>query len=229
MKQAIVLGAVPQSGNIGEAVVDALTEENWDVIGNSCQDGRAGSGYEVPNLDYDSADALVITLGRTAVEPFEEIARMDLEDVIRGCLTLPLAAARWYVQRRIQRGGHIVFIGSYAHRHPFSNGTAYCAAKAGIEMATKTLAWELTGKGFTINCVHPYHVDGTPMWEKVQAGVMETKGMTREQADAYAEKDLKTVRLMKAKEVGEAVAMVLNNPNRDFMSGSSIELFGGTR
>lgn len=241
MRKAIVLGTSAggneatqkfndEKKNIGDAIRRELSlEADWSVYGHTCEVGPGE--YDVPALGekWAMADALVVSLGMTDISPFSTAPREKIEGVIRACLTLPLLCAQQYVYRREGRGGHIVFIGSYAHRHPFSNGAMYCAAKAGIEMATKTLAWDLTPQGFIVNCVHPYHVSDTPMWEGVQAGVMKTKGMTREEADRYAEKDMRTSRLSNGEDVAVAVRETLESESAYFRSGSSIELFGGTR
>jgi NAD(P)-dependent dehydrogenase (short-subunit alcohol dehydrogenase family) len=162
----------------------------------------------------------------------------DITTVIRACLTLPLIAARNFVRVREGAGGRIIFIGSYAHRHPFTNGTAYCAAKAGIEMATKTLAWELTAQDFAVMCVHPYHVTDTPMWKEVQDGVMKARSWTREEADEYADQNIKVrdletggPRHVQAQDVARVVRHLVDEPHDALLlrSGSSVEMFGGVR
>lgn len=229
MRRALVLGARKNGvENIGSAIVKHLDTLGWTVEDHDCSTNWRDQ-YDVPSrVDWNGADALVITLGRTAIEPFTEIEPETIQDVINACLTLPLLCVRRWMQNRTH-GGKVILIGSYAHRHPFSNGTAYCAAKAGLDMAGKTLGWELTDQGVFTYVVHPYHVEGTPMWEGVQEGVQATKGMTREEADEYAKKDLKMNHLMKPDEVAQIVAMLLNTRAAAWMSGSNVELYGGTR
>lgn len=250
--RAIVLGAAEGTGNIGEEVVKGLRDLGWKADGDACQ--RVGG---VPkygqNIYYDAPpveqfergnyDACVITLGTTYKDHFADVSEDNLKRVLRGCLELPLIAARRYVeasQRVDEEDGdeardvkfdprYIVFIGSYAHDHPFTNGTAYCAAKAGLDMAARTLGWELTDRGFRIFIVHPWHVKGTPMWAEVEKGVMESKGWTKEQADAYADRDLKMPLNLHASEVADVVCALLNDPALGWLSGSAVELRGGTR
>lgn len=234
--KAIVLGARDKSGNIGDETAEHLRQTfDMTVETHDCVHGRHGAGaqtimHAVPSseVDFASAEALVVTVGKTSMEPFDQVEPETIRDVIYGSLTLPLLCAREYVEQRGEQGGRIVLVGSYAHRHPFSTGTAYCAAKAGLDMAGKTLGWELTDKDFYTFVVHPYHVEGTPMWEEVQQGVMSGKNMTREEADAYAHKDLK-MRLMKPHEIGDIIGLLLTEGTMRWMSGSNVELFGGTR
>lgn len=232
-KKAIILGAEKGSMNIGDVTDEFFVGKGWLTYPDNClMKGYASQFYGIPaGLPFEEADALVVTLGRTSMLPFDKTEDDEIEEVIRGCLTLPLQCAREYVQRRLgarEEGGRIVFVGSYAYRHPFSTGTAYCAAKAGLDMATKTMAWEVTDKGFTVNCVHPYHVEGTPMWEKVQAGVMQNKSMDRHEADEYAYKDVK-MPLARPGELAAMIYNIVNSHETKWTSGSSIEMFGGTR
>lgn len=192
----------------------------------------------VATFERVDADACVITLGSTYKDAFWEAKDYDLRRVLRACLELPLIAARRFVQAHEQlrsygdaSGGlrHIVFVGSYAHDHPFTNGTAYCAAKAGLDMAARTLGWELTDRGYRVHIVHPWHVKGTPMWRDVERGVMESKGWTKEQADAYADRDLKMPEGLTPAEVAQVVRVLLTEPAMGWLSGSGVELRGGTR
>lgn len=232
--KAIILGAKKGSMNIGDVTDEFFKGRGWDTETHDCLITATGLPsstmyYGVPqDLDYENAAALIVTLGRTSMTPFDRVSPEELKEVIYGCLTLPILAARKYVEQRENHGGNIVFIGSYAHRHPFSTGTAYCSAKAGLDMATKTLAWEVTDKGYQVNCVHPYHVVGTPMWEEVQEGVMRNKNMTREEADEYAYKDAK-MPLIRPGEIAAVIYNLCNNYEWTWSSGSSIELYGGTR
>jgi NAD(P)-dependent dehydrogenase (short-subunit alcohol dehydrogenase family) len=231
---AIVLGSSEgrtEKPNIGDAVTFVLTEQfDMTVEESNCMSTHGlMPDYILPlGLNYADAEALIVTLGRTSMEAFPTAPPREIEDVIRGCLTLPLLAARHYLEAREGKGGKIVLVGSYAHSHPFSTGTAYCAAKAGLNMAARTLAWETSDLGFRTFIVHPYHVVGTPMWDTVQDGVMHNKSYTREEADNYAEKDLK-MPFMSPREIADVIGMLLTERSLEWLSGSNVELFGGTR
>lgn len=258
---AYVCGAVEGSGNIGDAIAHEMFTNGWRVIGDDCAigDGSRPPGgnlpddetaerfgynitdkgryqrFEAPSVQaFEQADpdALIITLGKTYKGHFAEIHDWEIANLIRANLTLPLEAARRYVQATEETrrgGGKIIFLGSYAHNHPFTNGTLYCAAKAGLHMAARTLAWELTDRGYRVHIVHPYHVQGTPMWAEVERGVMESKGMSWEEADTYNRKDLKMPDLLTADEVAGVVRLLLCEPEMGWLSGTAVELFGGSR
>jgi NAD(P)-dependent dehydrogenase (short-subunit alcohol dehydrogenase family) len=272
--RAYVLGAQPDSGNIGESVANVLHSTGWDVI---MDDGATGDGsrprggnipdaetaarhgysetdkgwyqrFEAPSVDEfrrRDPDALIITLGKTAKTHFAEINDWDVGQMIKANLVLPLEAARRFVQACEQPGvagarlrgdrlenprtRWIIFTGSYAHDHPFTNGTLYCAAKAGLNMAARTLAWELTDRGYRVACVNPHHVPGTPMWSEVERGVMESKGWTKEQADEYAHRDLKMPRHLSPEDIAWMVHTLLTVPAAEWLSGAGLDLYGGTR
>jgi len=56
-------------------------------------------------------------------------------------------------------GGWIINISSLAGKHPFAGGTAYCAAKAGLNAFTEALMQEVRRDGIRVSCVLPGSVD----------------------------------------------------------------------
>jgi NAD(P)-dependent dehydrogenase (short-subunit alcohol dehydrogenase family) len=229
-------GSRPPGGNLPN---DEVARE----FGYTVTDKGRYQRFEVPSFDWfrnRDADALVVTLGATYKGHFAEIPEWQIDRIMKANLIMPLEAARRFVSvaeefdllhtpdsapgRR-----KIVFVGSYAHTHPFTNGTLYCAAKAGLNMAARTLGWELTDRGYSVHIVHPYHVQGTPMWEEVEKGVMASKGMSWEEADAYNRKDLKMPDLLTPREVARVIGTLIDSDVMEWTSGSPIELFGGSR
>ena len=126
--------------------------------------------------------------------------------------------------------GHIVFVGSFAHDHPFTHCTSYCTAKAGLDMAARCLAWELMPIGFHVHIVHPYHVQGTPMTEEVRKGMQEgVHKMKPDEAVAYQYKDLRMPDLLTPEDIAMMVGTLLNNPTMQWLGGTSINMYGGQR
>lgn len=229
-KLATVLGARQGVENIGSAIVEDLESFDWTVTGDDCYREQLRT-YIIPEISPYS-DALIICLGMTNGDPLHEQAEPLLEAIIRANLTLPLRAAARYISARMEKGkgGRIVLLGSYAHRHPLSNSIPYCAAKAGINMAAQCLGWDYTKHGFYTVAVHPYHVtDSEHMWEEVQKNVMKAKWMTREQADEYANRDLQMPKPLSRWDIARTVSRWLESDAAAWQSGSSIELFGGSR
>jgi NAD(P)-dependent dehydrogenase (short-subunit alcohol dehydrogenase family) len=228
-------GSRPPGGNIP-------SPEIAERYGYTTTDKGHYQRFEAPavqDFETDDPEALIVTLGKTAKTHFSEISDWDIRNMLDANLVLPLEAARRFVQAtdaglnqpqgELKDPRHIIFIGSYAHEHPFTNGTLYCAAKAGLSMAARTLGWELTDRGYRVHIVHPYHVPGTPMWAEVEKGVMESKGWTKEQADDYARKDLKMPDELTPAEIAQVVHVLLTVPAMGWLSGQGLNLYGGSR
>lgn len=238
-RRAIVLGA--REGNIGGAIAERLCRAGIIAQEDDCYTEH---GYAPPvEEELEPYDFCVVTLGTTHMEPFSEVSQEDFAKVITGSLWLPLEAARRYVhaRSRCQREvgldvtedepiGKILFIGSYAHNHPFTHCTSYCTAKAGLDMAAKTLAWELMPEGFDVHIIHPHHVQGTPMTDAVRKGMKEgVHRMTDEQAEAYSRKDLRMPDILKPTEIADMVLWLLTAPEARWLSGTNVEMYGGVR
>jgi NAD(P)-dependent dehydrogenase (short-subunit alcohol dehydrogenase family) len=245
---ALVLGARPH--NIGGAIAFKL-QLSHDVYMDDCQIDTPEDFepmYDAPQVDeapYRDGSLCVITAGVTHIEPFSKVSSHDLSRVIYGSLTLPLECARRYVQERQKlasesivlyagQGSYhstIIFIGSYAQDHPLTHSTSYCAAKAGLNMAAQSLAWELMPEGFHVHCINPHHVEGTPMTEQVKASMMEQRGMTPEEAEAYSLKDLEPRMggALNPHDIADMVCMIAENPAMGWMSGQPINMYGGCR
>jgi len=227
LSRVLVLGTRPDRLNLGTVILNRLVEDGWTGLGYMCLDDDGV--YRLPAADWEEYDAMICTLGYTRMVPFKNADEDDIHEVIRACLVLPLMAAKAYVQERQDRGGTMVFIGSYAHDHPLTYGAAYCAAKAGLAMAVRELAWELTDLAFYSHILHPYHVPATPMGSEVVWGLMEGRGMTREQAEEYQRKDLKMPAHLTPEVVAEVVSWLLREPAARWLAGTGLDLYGGTR
>lgn len=114
-------------------------------------------------------------------------------------------------------GGRIVTLGSLAGRTGgVLTGTAYAAAKGGVEAMTKSVAQQLAPRGITANCVAPGAVE-TPM---LAAHPPERK------AAMSASTPLK--RMGRPEEIAGAVAYLLS-PEAAFVTGHVLAINGGLR
>lgn len=96
------------------------------------------------------------TLGAIADLPADEWQR-----VLQTCLTGVFLAMKHEIPQLVD-GGAIVNIASLNARLPAAGMSAYCAAKAGVEMLTRVAALELADRSIRVNGVAPGLVD-TPM------------------------------------------------------------------
>lgn len=118
----------------------------------------------------DGIDVLVNNAGINHRMPVVEETVSSVSNVLTvdaiGPIICAATAARWMVN---QGAGRIINITSVHERIPIAGGTAYCAAKAALGLATQTMALELAGSGVTVNAVAPGET-ATPM-NDVPAGI----------------------------------------------------------
>jgi NAD(P)-dependent dehydrogenase (short-subunit alcohol dehydrogenase family) len=181
---AIVTGA---SAGIGQATARLLAERGWDVgityrsgaeraaalVDELRAGGRAAEAVRLDLEQPDAADAAVAQLAErlggldglvnnAAIDHRSSFLGDDTaswERVLRVDLLGPVAAARAAARIMVAAGtrGAIVNVTSVLDRLPVANGAAYCAAKAGLALASETMALELAPHGIRVNAVAPGH------------------------------------------------------------------------
>jgi NAD(P)-dependent dehydrogenase (short-subunit alcohol dehydrogenase family) len=227
VKSVLVLGGQGEF-SIGSSCAGVMNREGWVVHHDDCQ--VFGGGYDVPEMhQFGKLGALVVALGTCSVGPIHEMPEDDIDDIIRACLTLPVFAAKEFVD--CGHTGDIVFIGSYNHDHVLSQGTAYCAAKAGLDMAMRSLAWECNPHHHRFFSVNPYQVPHTPMSDAVVKQVAKAIGASEDVVRADAQRDRKLNYSLSPGDVAQTVAHILTAPLpvRQWQSGASIDMYGGVR
>ena len=125
---------------------------------------------------FDRVDILINNAG--VIWPLEEVAETDPEEWAYNIMinlvgpffmvrnVLPIMQAQGY--------GRILNISSGASTTPMMGASAYCSAKAGLDMFTRTLALELADSKITANLLYPGDVD-TAMQEDIRS--VDTTGM----------------------------------------------------
>ena len=130
------LTKLPSAADVVDKLAEALG--GVDVLVND-----AGTGHSTPILDLD-------------YETWREVLATDLDGAF---LCLQRAARRMVAAGR---GGRIVNITSVHEHQPRVGAAAYCAAKGGLGLLTRTAAIELAEHGITVNAVAPGEI-ATPM------------------------------------------------------------------
>ena len=172
---------------IGSALVKSTLERpESTVVGLSRQDDHYGDNHQNIQIDLNDVDKIgpafqrirlgmhyvqeltstVLINNAGVLDPIGPVMDCDdsmLSQNIRVNLTAPLIVCRHFYHFAKGFHGHkwIVNITSGAGRSPYYGWSAYCSAKAGLDMATQTMAMEFSriDPNFSVCAVAPGTVD----------------------------------------------------------------------
>jgi NAD(P)-dependent dehydrogenase (short-subunit alcohol dehydrogenase family) len=229
---------------IGEATAIAFAEAGYDVGITWHEDEAgaretarkvesSGQRAEVRRLDLahlpeaaDVVDDLADALGRVDVfvnnagtsrgGPFLDLAYEDWAHTLDVCLNGAFLCAQRAARRMAERGegGRIVNITSVHEHVPLPESSAYCAAKGGLGLLTKSMALELAEHGITVNSVAPGEI-ATPMTgaDDVDPRTLERPGIP----------------LGRPGDANEVASLVvyLASPTAEYITGTSLVIDGG--
>ena len=193
----------------------------------------AGGSAEVRRLDVSDLEAAVATVdglsealggldvlvnnaGVGSSQPFLELEVGELRRVLEVDLVGAFACAQAAARRMVAqgRGGRIVNVTSVHEHVPLRGSSAYCAAKGGLGLLTKTMALELAEHGITVNTVAPGEI-ATPM-----------TGADDVDPDTIERPMIPLGRPGHARELAAAIAF-LASPEASYATGASFVVDGG--
>ena len=119
----------------------------------------------------------------------------------------------------------VVSISSDAATRPMRTSIAYCASKAGQEMAMRVAARELGSDRWAINSVAPGMTEGTGMTTYVDARVPEVRGWTPEYAAEYEQQQAVHGSRVFRDDIAITVEKVLDLPM--IVNGATFTVNGG--
>ena len=237
---ALVTGA---AGGIGRAICRSLLDSGArvalvDVDKAALEDAAAELGDEgriallaTDLTDDDQTAALpervtdllgpvgivVNNAGVRQIAPLLDLTPADWRRTLDVDLTAPFVLTRAVLPGMVERGrGKIVNIASMAGHMAFRNRAAYCTAKAGLMMLTRTVAFEFGSQGIWCNAVAPGVVE-TPM---TSAYFQDSEMAASIRANAPME------RWAQPHEIAEPVTF-LCGPGSDYVNGTTLFVDGG--
>lgn len=166
-------------------------------------------------------DGVVNAAGIDLLADIEAMTLADWQRVVAVNLTGPvLVMQAAYPYLKAAGGGTIVNVSSAAGLSPLARRTAYCASKAGLQMASKALAIEAAAFGIRVNAVCPGAVETDLFRSSIDAA-----------ADPQAAYEAVRARyaLQRVAEPAEIAAAILWLTGNDssYVTGTSIAVDGG--
>lgn len=236
-----VVGANPKTKNIGHEIAQAIRA--LDTWSSSVHEHSPSTNKkDGPDIDFSVGDNLVVATGMVHNENIIDVveAGEDINSyVVESNLVLVMNTVAKFVHDVHSRHGrgpriggsrrNIVILGSMAYRKPLTGMSAYCAAKAGLDMYAKCAAWELGPLGFDVFIVHPGSVEDTPMAQNMIDQMAEAKQIPVEEAsEKWHTASAGTNRLLQKTDIAQMVAWLVSG-KAPMASGTSIEMNGGQR
>lgn len=170
------------------------------------------------DAEFGRIDVLVNNAG---INPYykapEKTALSEWQEIIAVNLTGVFLCCRVFGERMLAQGaGSIVNVTSIAGHVGLPKSAAYCAAKGGVELLTRSLALDWAGKGVRVNALAPGYFE-TDL----------TSGMRDHPVLADRVRDKTPLgRFGRPDELGGA-AVFLASPASRFVTGQSIVVDGG--
>jgi 3-oxoacyl-[acyl-carrier protein] reductase len=165
-----------------------------DILVNDAGIGRFGLIVDLPEEEWDAV----------------------VDTSLKGTFLCMQAVGRPMMERKF---GRIINISSIMGMRTARPGqSAYCAAKAGVELLTKAATIEFTSYGIRVNCIAPGNIE-TPIYRK---------GRTQAEIDQWlaSAKSAPIGRAGEAQEIAN-VALFLASEDSSFVCGECIVVDGG--
>ena len=151
-----------------------------------------------------TADTLALRMKK---EQWDQVLQVNLTS----CFLLSKAVLRGMMKKK---WGRIINISSVVGQKGNPGQANYCAAKAGLEGMSRSLAYEVASRGITVNCVAPGYVE-TNM----------TADLSGEALELFM-KNIPAGRPGKPEDIASAVAYLASD-EAGYMTGQTLQVNGG--
>lgn len=222
------------TSGIGKEIADQLEEQeivvhatgdltdvrNSGVIQAEIRDVE-NSGYSIDGVVYSAGVSYLQWLGSMGVPGLQEakgVVDTNLLGFISVMDALCVGDRRW-------QPIPVVVISSDAATRPMRTSIAYCASKAGLDMAVRCAARELGPLGWRINAVSPGMTKDTAISDYVDARVMKLRNWSRDQMLNYEERQEVVLGRVTKSEIAQVAIDTLFGPPH--LNGAIIPVNGG--
>ncbi len=209
----------------GEAVAGPLREDGHSAIALSCDVANEASVvamFEAAHAAFGNIDIQVNDAGIMPKTTFTEMTAAEWDRVqqvnLRGTFLCMREAAR--SMRASGKGGRIVNVSSTSSMHPGVIGNAaYCASKGGVNMLTKSAAFDLAPENINVNAVLPGGTETEGVEELRKGPTVFVGPNTEKQRYRFG-------RLADPVEVAAAI-LFLASPGANYITGQTLVVDGG--
>ena len=176
-----------------------------------CDTGQTRTLVEQTVARFGALDVLVNNASAFYATPLEQFTSAQFDELMGANLKGPLFLSAAAAQHLKQRNGAIINITDIHARHPLAQHAIYCAAKAGLESVTRSLARELAPE-VRVNAIAP----GAILWPEPMPSEVE-------QAAIVKATELK--RLGAPDDIADAVAYLALDAH--YVTGQTLSVDGG--
>jgi len=204
-----------------EAVVKEITDAGGRAVAAQADvsnEQQVDEMFARARAEFGGLDILVNNAGFETHHPILEMPadawRKVLDVDLTGAFLCAQRAGRMMVEAKT--GGAIVNISSVHNIIPWGGFAHYCAAKAGLDMLTKTMALELATERVRVNSVAPGAIQ-TPINQNVWGDPAQLKDLLRK---------IPSDRMGQTTEVAAAVAFLCSD-DASYITGAVLYVDGG--
>lgn len=225
----VILGA--REGNIGGEIANVLKKEDYASVACVDLDTCDLTQYEHPLMKlYEKTDILIMCQGYTSIDWIENQTYDTMSVQLGNSLFSHIWHTNQFVKASMDKPYRktIIYIGSMAYRNVLNGSSVYCAAKAGLNMFARCMAWELAPKGYDVYILHPGNVKDTPMAKSTMEQLAAYRGMTHLEAQLYWNTGNPRKTILSAHDIAVLVSEICDNKMM-YAAGNPIDLTGGQR
>lgn len=172
----------------------------------------------------EQLDVLINCAGINFINWLENVREVEWDTVMdTNCKGIFNMTQALLPQLRASKGTVLNIVSNAAHM-PMRCSAAYNASKGAALILTKQLARELSGDGITVFSVSPNKLKDTGMSKSIDEQVMQTRGWSREQAQAYQKQSLLTGEETPPRLVADFICYLLSSKERHkYLTGCDLQ------